>query len=334
MAGAAGCRWLARVSAWALLTGGWIVLAHASDRLAPGPWHHAALLVAWLLALAGAAALVRRVPLPAAGRSLIALACAVLAARSLGGALDGAGWWALWPALPAWAGLVAMASGPCRVNEETGRAPLVAAAAGALLAWAVLGDPTDLHALLPRAALLLAGGVVLLVAATLSAPTSPAGPGRPGLDACPAPAVAGGSPAAAPPWPLRLAALAMLPMMAGLPQMLALCRSDAASPSVLLGLHLAAMFLPGLCLPRLAPGTAAGLCLLLLAAGGAAAALPPGAGGMGLALAFGAAWSLAWASRVEARCATRLGCADRASPHARQPRTTCARARSPLRPRT
>lgn len=299
MTGNAGRRLLARAAAWALLAAGWIVLTHLSDRLAPGFWHHAALLVAWLLALAGSALVVERAALPVAGRPVLALMCAAVAARALVLALDGAGWWALWPALPAWALLVALASGPGDAAPNASRAPLAAAAAGALFAWAVLGDPTDLRALVPRSAWLLAGATLLLVAAAPWSDTRCTRPAQPWLPGCLAFGAAPGGLAPARPWPLHLAALAMLPMMAGLPQMLALCRTDALEPSALLGLHLAAMFVPGLCLPRLAPPAAARLCLGLLATAGAAALLPAEAAGGGLLLAgaLGAAWSLAWAAR-------------------------------------
>lgn len=303
MPAAIGRRLLARAAAWALLSGGWIVLAPLSDRLAPGPLHHAALLLAWLLALAGGAALLERWPLPAAGRAVLGLASAVVAARALALSLDGAGWWALWPALLAWALLAGLAAGAGPAGRNAGRAPLAAAAAGALLAWAVLGDPTDLRALVPRAALLLAGAALLLAALGPRAGTSAAAPLRSGLPGCLGFGGARGALSPARPWPVRLAALAMLPMMAGLPQMLALCRSDALGPSALLGLHLAAMFLPGLCLPRLAPGDAARPCLLLLIAAGVATLLPAAAAAGSLALA--AAWSLAWAAReAPQRCAS------------------------------
>lgn len=299
MSRSAGRTLLARAVAWASLIGGWIVLTHLSDRLAPSLWHHTALLVAWLLVLAGAARLFAHRALPAAGRAVLALACAALAVRALTLALEGVGWWALWPALPAWALLVALASGPQHTDDAGGRAPLAAAAAGALLAWLVLGDPSDLRALAARAAWLLGGAALLLAAAGSGAGGTRARPVRPWLPGC-CLALGAGPDGTGParPWPLRLAALAMLPMMAGLPQMVALCRTDALGPSALLGLHLAAMFLPGLCLPRLAPDVAGRLCLLLLTAASASALLPAAAAGSGLslALALGAAWSLAWAA--------------------------------------
>lgn len=260
---------------WALLTGGWIVLAHASDRLAPGPWWHAALLAGWLVALPVAGRCARR--------AWLVPACALVAAAALAWAVDGALWWALWPALAAWAVLIALVAPPA----GEGRAALSAAALGAFAAWGVLGDPTDLRALVPRAALLLAGAALVARPDVAVMARRHQAPGWPG---CVAPVDA--------PWALRLAALAMLPMMAALPQMLALCRSQSLGPSALLGLHLAAMFLPGLCLPRLAPGAASWLGLLLLALGALSALRPDWLAGLGPALALGAAWSLAWAARA------------------------------------
>lgn len=267
----------AQAAAWALLTGGWIVLAHAADRLAPGAWQQAALLLGWLLALTVAGRGVRRAAWAPLG--------AVLAAAALAWAVDGGGWWALWPALLAWAATIAWLAPPA----GHGRPALVAAALGAFAAWAVLGDPTDLRALVPRAALLLAGAtLVALSQGPHRQRRQPAGLGCLAFVGAP-----DGSP-----WPLRLAALAMLPMMAGLPQMLALCRSDSLGPAALLGLHLAAMFLPGLCLPRLAPRTAARLGLALLALAGALAALhAAGPAALGPTVALGAAWSLAARAR-------------------------------------
>ena len=184
--------------------------------------------------------------------------------------------------------------------------PVTAATAGALLAWAAVGDPSDLPALADRlaglAGLAAMALAVLRPGADRPGPAS-AGPGcRAGLFDCSMPAWPAGAwrdPARS---PLQLAALVMLPMMWGLPQMLALCRSAAWPAQAVLGLHLAAMFLPACVLglwrdpPR--PPRLAGPCAVLLVLGaGAAFAGGPWAG-WGLALAHGMAWSLAWAARL------------------------------------
>jgi hypothetical protein len=104
-------------------------------------------------------------------------------------------------------------------------------------------------------------------------------------------------------WPVSLAALAMLPMMCGIPWMVGLCRSEWASPQAVLGLHFAVMFVPAVLavghpfITRHAPA----VCAALLVIGAANLVVRPGASAWWvLAVAHGAAWSLAWASRLEA----------------------------------
>lgn len=295
---------LARTLAWALLLGGWIALAQLADRLAAGPLAAYGLIALWLLALGAFAALLGRLRLSATLLRVLLPASALLAARGLFTAPQGGGLFALLPALLAWALLVALASVSVRSLRLAAPVPpgppLAAAAAGALLAWAVVGDPSNLPALAPRLAALLVGAALLLALLQPRGATALARPGcRAGLFDCslPAwPAAAWRTPAR---WPLWLAALVMLPMMCSLPQMLALCRSEAVGAPVVLGVHLAAMFVPAL----LWRGSGvqrspALLCAALLAAGGAAAWMSSAVAWWWLALAQGSAWSLAWAAQL------------------------------------
>lgn len=299
----------ARALSWALLLGGWIVLTAMADRLAGSPLLAFGLIAAWLLALAGFASLLGRLALPGGGQRVLLPVVALLALRALAGSLEGAGSVVLLPLLLAWGLLVALASSTVRMLRQAcavrpGR-PVAAAAAGALLAWAVLGDPTDLPSLVPRAGMLLVVAALLL--ATLPRGTAAAAPGgcRAGLFDCSMPAWPAGAWHAPARWPLLLGMLVMLPMMAGLPQMLALCRGTALGPQAMLVLHLAAMFLPALLLPRLRPASAALACGVLLAGGGLAASVDTGAWWW-LALSQGAAWSLAWGAQL-AEPAARAG---------------------------
>lgn len=303
----------ARAAAWAVLLGGWITIAHAAERLAPGPAWAYGLIAAWLLALGGFAAWLGRLRLPAGVLRALLIASALLAARGFDAALHGGGAAALLPMLLAWALLAALAAtgvrALCPGTLRRPAAPLAAAAGGALLVWAVLGDPSDLRALLPRAALLLVALAVLLAALQPAQGSAPAHPGcRAGRLDCALPAWPEGAWRAPTRWPLLLASLAMLPLMGSLPQMLALCRSEALGPQAVLGLHLASMFLPALALRRSAAQIAAPLCAALLAVGPVAAALLDGATAWWwLALTQAGAWSVAWAAQqagAEAPAAT------------------------------
>ncbi len=291
----------ARALSWALLLGGWIVLTALADRLAGTPLLAFGLIAAWLLALAGFASLLGRLALSPGGQRVLLPVVALLALRALAGTLEGAGSVALLPLLLAWGLLVALASSTVRTlrhasSVRPGR-PVAAAAAGALLAWALLGDPTDLPGLVPRAGALLVVAALLLAALPRGTVASPPGGCRAGLFDCSMPAWPAGAWRAPARWPLLLGTLVMLPMMAGLPQMLALCRGTALGPQAVLGLHLAAMFLPALLLPRVRPASAALACGALLAGGGLAASLDAG-GWWWLALSQGAAWSLAWGAQL------------------------------------
>jgi hypothetical protein len=100
-----------------------------------------------------------------------------------------------------------------------------------------------------------------------------------------------------------LAGLAMLPMMAALPLMADWCRALAFPPQAMVLLHLAAMFGPALLLRRSIAHwslrTLSTVCAVLLILGAACAiwaAAPFDL--LGLAVAHGAAWGLAWAGQL------------------------------------
>lgn len=294
---------IARVLAWALLMSGWIGLTHLADRFASGPMPSLALVAGWLLALGLAATAAARLGANAWLLRALLIGCALVAARGVLSAGQGAGFAALWPAMLAWALLVALASATVRMlRQQTPRrpaAPVLPAALGALLAALLAGDAGDSAALAPRLAggLLFAalGLVVLQPAAGVHAARAGC---RAGLFDCALPAWPAGGWREPARWPLLIAMLAMLPMMAGLPQMLSLCRTAGVSADALIGAHLAAMFLPALLWPaRAAPALRIGVCAALLVAGGVA--LLPSAAPLWAMLAHGAAWSLAWSAQLD-----------------------------------
>lgn len=294
----------ARALAWALLLGGWVGLGSLAQTLTPGPLSAFSLLAAWLLALGTFAELIARAQLHHAVLRGLLLCAALLAARASLGLGQGGGAATLVPALLAWAIVVALASAAvrgCRIAARRRPGPPVgAAAAGAALAWLALGDPADLHALAPRLVWsALAACVVLAV--LLPRRSGPASACRAGLFDCSLPAWASAAWREPRRWPLLLAALAMLPMMCSLPWMVSLCRSASVSPQAVVGLHFAAMFGPALLLRRggLTLVAASRACTLLLALGALALWFAPGSSAWwGLALAHGAAWSVAWAAQL------------------------------------
>ena len=166
----------ARAPAWALLMGGWIgstQLAERAERYSAGAMASYTLVAGWLLALGLAATLAARWAANAWLLRALLLACAVVAARGMLVAVQGGGAALLWPALLAWALLVALASTTVRalrhaVPRAPG-APIAPAAAGALLAAWVAGDPGDSAALAARLA------AALIVAALLLGLLLPAG---------------------------------------------------------------------------------------------------------------------------------------------------------------
>ncbi|MFT3956953.1 MAG: hypothetical protein QM722_22000 [Piscinibacter sp.] len=296
---------LARTLAWALLMSGWIVLTHLADRYAAGPVAAFALVAAWLLALGLAATLAARLSANAWLLRALLLGCALVAARGLLNSTHGGGLAALWPVAIAWALLVALASATVRgLRQQLPRrasAPVLPAASGALLAALLAGDAADSASLALRMAgalLLVALGLVVLQPAA-GVHTARAGC-RAGLFDCALPAWPAGGWREPARWPLLIAMLVMLPMMAGLSQMLALCRAGGASAQALLGAHLAAMFLPALLWPAgRAPAWRRAACAGLLVLGGLLLWMAGTPGVLWAMLAHGAAWSLAWSAQLD-----------------------------------
>lgn len=299
---------LARALAWALLLAGWIGLATLAERLTAGPLEAAGVLAAWLFATGLASEVLARVRWPVGLlRAALPLA-AGMAAVAAQAAVQGGGRPALLALALAWAAVLALASTTVRALRHGApgtrpASPVGAATAGAVLAWAAVGDPSDLPALADRLALLLVPVALWLALLRPPHATLPRPGCRAGLFDCSMPAWPRGAwrdPAC---WPPSLAALVMLPMMAGLPQMLALCRGDGVPAHAVLALHLAAMVVPACLLgaarrPGLAADRLAAACAALLVAGALAGLAGGPVSGWGLALAHGAAWSLAWAARL------------------------------------
>jgi len=297
----------ARTLAWALLLGGWVGLGSVSQTLASGPFMAFALLAVWLLALGAFAELLGRLRVPRRVLRALLLGATLMAAQALIFALQGGGLGALLPALLAWAFVVALASAAvraCRLATCTRAGPPVAAAAaGAVLAWACVGDITDMNELGPRL-MLGALAACLLLVVLLPQRTGAGGGCRAGLFDCSLPSWSHGGWRVPQRWPVLLASLVMLPMMCSLPLMVSLCRSDSASPQAVLGVHFAAMFAPALLMVhrpvviRAAPIA----CAVLLALGALVLVFAPGTSAWwGLALAHGAAWSVAWAAQLHDR---------------------------------
>jgi len=298
----------ARAAAWALLLAGWVGLGSFAMVLAPSLASAFALVALWLLALGGVAAVATRDGLHPGIRRIALVLCATLAAAALVWAAHGGGLLALLLALFAWAGLTALASGVVRSLRLAQAArpgpPIGAAGLGALCAGLVLGDLGDLHALTLRLGLLV--GVAAIVLAALQRSSGERSPGsrcRAGLFDCSLPAWPAGAWQDARQWPALLAGLAMLPMMAALPLMVAWCRTQSIAPQALVLLHFAAMFGPALLwrrsIARWSVRTLSAVCTLCLAAGAIVviwADAPLNL--LGLAFAHGAAWGLAWAGQL------------------------------------
>jgi hypothetical protein len=318
-----------RALAWALLLGGWVGLGSIVQALAAGPLPAFEMIAVWLLALGVCTALIGQWRPQRSGLQALLLFAAIVAGCAIHSALHGGGLLSLLPALLAWAVAVALASTAVRTCRLASRSrpgpPVAAAAVGALLAWACVGDITDLNALGPRliCGLLLACGV-LVALMPRGLPAGVGGGGGVGVGVGAHAVTAGGCKAGLfdcslpswhvsewrdpQHWPLRLASLAMLPMMCGLPWMVGLCRSDALTPQTVLGVHFAAMFVPALWVsnrPAL-NRAAAPACAALLALGAMLLVAAPGASAWwGLALAHGTAWSVAWSASLDERGAAK-----------------------------
>ncbi len=297
----------ARTLAWALMLGGWVGLGSLSQALAPGPLSAFALQALWLLAIGGFAELIGRLRWQRRLLRALLLCAALMAVQALSMLLYGGAPVALLLALLVWALIIALASAvvrACRaaVRDRAGP-PVGAAATGAVLAWVIVGDITDLNALLVRLMLGALAACPLLV--VLLAPHTGAISGcRAGLFDCSLPDWSAGRWRVPQRWPVLLASFVMLPMMCSLPLMVGLCGSGTVRPQAVLAVHFAAMFAPALLMVRRAAVTAAAprICAALLALGALILLLVPGPSAWwGLVLAHGAAWSVAWAAQLDDR---------------------------------
>ena len=299
---------LARACAWALLVAGWIGIGSIALPLAPSFTGGFALVALWLLALGLAATVATRGDLHPRHRALGLCAATAATAAGLHLAVRGGGLPALLLALAGLAALTALASGIVRslrlTHAATPRPPTAAAACGALVAGLVLGDLSDLGALATRLSAGAALVALLLMLLQPIARDAPRAPGcRAGLFDCSLPAWPAGAWRDSLQWPTLLAGLAMLPMMAALPLMAAWCRAQGVPPQALVLVHLGAMFVPALALGAFIarwPARALSLvCAGLLVAGAAVVAWAPApVDWLGLAVAHGMAWGLAWAGQL------------------------------------
>ena len=310
---------LARSMAWAVHTSGWLVLGAVGARQLP-LWLGGLLPTAlWL----GLLAFVLQARAGQALTAATARAAWLLAAGFL--ALAAAAAQPLWLA-PGWAAAAAAASWTVRLSRDARRSP-----------WQ--------HAVLPAAVGVAAGGAVGVMALLGGTATGLAGPALLVL-AAGAWLTRGRAPArhacrrgALDEWralqgldargwwtlctpldlPQRVAAAAMLPMMAGLPTLLALCTADTR-PAAVVVLHLGAMVLPALCLGgtrrAVAARDASRACAGLLIAGGLALpALPLLQGLMVATVCHTMAWSVAWTTDLQGGSRCRVA-ASRTTPRA------------------
>lgn len=249
---------------------------------------------------------------------------AIAAALALHASLHGGGMAALVTLVLAWALLVVAASTEaCASRNALHRRPrnsAATAACGAALAWLVLGNITDINALGARLCWCAVTAAFLMIAigrGVSNAVTS--------HDHADTSAGAGLFDRALPVWrgndsrslqslPVLLASLVMLPMMCSLPLMVGLCSSAGIAPQLVVGAHFAAMFVPAWLLSaqraRMA-SFAPWLCAALLVIGaGALMWAPPSMAWWGIALAHGAAWSIAWSMQCDK---PRMPCGRQAS---------------------
>jgi hypothetical protein len=314
----------ARALAWALLLAGWVGIAALADGRSVGSEFGFIALALWLAALGGWTWTLGRLRLGSRGIRALIIAAAMLAAGC---------WWP-WHAAElsgeapmlagtvAFALVIACASMTVRAIRH-GAAPYFPrpgppfgpAAAGALLAWALLGDPSRWVPLAERLAIAIPFAALLL-AALLPAHDRPArlstksGSCRAALFDCSLPGWGGETGQSAMRWPVRIAALLMLPMMCSLALTAQLCRVSGLPPQAMLGLHFGAMFAPALWTASHPGGVRmrAWACGPLLGLGAAALLGPAPAALIAVAIAHGAAWSLAWSVQLAApRRATASG---------------------------
>ena len=248
---------LARACAWGLLIAGWIGIGSLALQFAPAVGNGVgvgfALVAMWLLALGAAAAVSTRGGMRPWVRALALCVAAAITGVGLLETGRGQGLPTLLAALLAWATLTALASGVVRslrlAQSAVPAPPIGAASLGALCAGLLLGDLADLSGLSVRlAAFVCATTFVLVILQRQIADRPRATSCRAGLFDCSLPAWPAGAWRDPLQWPVLLASLAMLPMMAALPLMAAWCRAQSIAPQAMVLLHLAAMFGPALLL--------------------------------------------------------------------------------------
>jgi hypothetical protein len=299
---------VARACAWALLVAGWIGIGSLAFVRAADVVSGFALVALWLIVLGAAATRVTRLDVPLPWRAAALLGAALVGAAGLWHAAQGGGLAALVATVLGLGALTALASGVVRrlrvAQQIVPQPPIAAAGIGALMAGLVLGDIGDVPALTLRLGVFVVAvaGVLALLPLGVATRTPPPGC-RAGLFDCSLPAWPAGAWRELAQWPTLLAGLAMLPMMAALPLMAAWCRAESIAPQVMLMLHLAAMFGPvwlwRSMLPRASTSTLAAGCAALLAAGAVIVGWAPAPLDLlGLALAHGAAWGLAWGGQL------------------------------------
>jgi hypothetical protein len=201
-----------------------------------------------------------------------------------------------------------MASGVVRSLRITQavapKPPIVPASLGALVAALFLGDIGDLPGLAIRLMAFVAtmSIALFLLQARISAGATRQGC-RAGLFDCSLPSWPAGAWRDVMQWPTLIAGLVMLPTMAALPLMAEWCRAESVAPQTMVLWHLSAMFGPALLLRRWvaqwSARTLASVCAALLALGAAAAlwaASPLNL--LGVSVAQGAAWGIAWCGQL------------------------------------
>lgn len=299
---------LARACAWALLVAGWIGIGSFALLVAPSVGGGFALVALWLFALGAAAAVATRGGMPQAVQRATLCAGAVATAGGLWWIVHGGGLGALLATLVGWAALTAMASGVVRSLRITQavvpKPPVVPASLGAVGAALFLGDIGDLPALAMRlmAFVTIMSVALFLLQARISGSAARQGC-RAGLFDCSLPSWPTGAWRDVMQWPTLIAGLVMLPTMAALPLMAEWCRADAVAPQTMVLWHLSAMFGPALVLrpwiARWSTRTLASACAALLALGAAMAlwAAPP-FNLLGVSVAQGAAWGIAWSGQL------------------------------------
>jgi len=299
---------LARACAWALLVAGWIGVGSFALLVAPSVSSGFALVALWLFALGAAAAVATRGSLRQAVQRVALCASAAATAGGLWWTVHGGGLSALLLTLVGWAALTALASGVVRSLRITQavapKPPIVPASLGALVAALFLGDIGDLPALAIRLMALVAtmSIALFLLQARISAGATRQGC-RPGLFDCSLPSWPAGAWRDVMQWPTWIAGRVMLPTMAALPLMAEWCRAESVAPQTMVLWHLSAMFGPALLLrqwvAQWSVRTLASVCAALLALGAAAAlwaASPLNL--LGVSVAQGAAWGLAWCGQL------------------------------------